>query len=91
MRKADAINRWGAEIVEEARDYYETDFDKALFEEDITSGNLDWIYPATVRDVYERCSRAYFNIKGHVLHLDLLENIRNEDGKFIRKYDFGEG
>lgn len=62
LTKAEAIAKWGAEVVDLARDYYETDFHKFLFEEDIPEGDEDGS-PACVEDVYERCERAARNLK----------------------------
>lgn len=91
LKKADAIARWGAEVVETARDYYETDFDKILFAEDkagLREDVAEWLCPAGEFDVYERCSRAYYNTHGHWHAPDLLENIRNHEGHMITpKYD----
>ncbi len=91
LKKADAIARWGAEVVETARDYYETDFDKILFAEDMAGLSDDiaeMLYPASEFDVYERCSRAYFHTHGHWHAPDLMENIRNNEGHMVTpKYD----
>jgi len=62
LTKAQAIEKWGAEVVDLARDYYETDFHKFLFEEDIPEGD-EFGFPACVEDVYERCERAARNLK----------------------------
>lgn len=62
LTKAQAIEKWGAEVVDLARDYYETNFDKYLFEEDIPEGD-EFGSPASVEDVYERCERASRNLK----------------------------
>lgn len=60
MLKSEAIERWGEEVVEEARDYYETDFDKYLFDEDAPQGEG---YGAREEDQIERCTRASRNLK----------------------------
>lgn len=57
MLKSEAIKRWGSEAVELARDYYETDFDKYLFDEDSPNG-----FGACEEDQIERCTRAYRNM-----------------------------
>ena len=59
MTKEQAISRWGAEAVELARDYYETDFFKILFIEDCQIDD----HPASDDDVYERCSRAFYTLQ----------------------------
>ncbi len=59
MLKSEAILRWGAEVVEEARDYYETDFGKYLFQEDCPDDE----YCAREEDQIERCTRASRNLK----------------------------
>ncbi|WP_315921002.1 hypothetical protein [Mesorhizobium sp. SP-1A] len=64
LTKAQAIEKWGAEVVEMARDYYETDFHKYLFEEDIPEGDEDG-FSACVEDVYERCERAARNLQAY--------------------------
>lgn len=60
LTKNQAIEIWGTEAVELARDYYETDIDKVLFKED--SWNEE-CYPASPYDVTERCSRAFYNLR----------------------------
>lgn len=62
LTKAQAIEKWGDEVVDLAREYYETDFHKFLFEEDIPEGD-EFGPPACVEDVYERCERAARNLK----------------------------
>lgn len=58
MLKSEAVERWGANVVEEACDYYETDFDKYLFQEDCPEGG--WC--ASDEDQMERCTRASRNL-----------------------------
>lgn len=67
LTKAEAIEKWGADVVDLARDYYETDFHKYLFEEDIPEGD-EFGSPACVEDVYERCERAARNLKASQIY-----------------------
>lgn len=59
MLKSEAVARWGSDTVEEARDYYETDFGKYLFQEDCPED--EWC--ASDEDQIERCTRASRNRK----------------------------
>jgi len=59
MNKQEAIQRWGSDIVETARDYYETDFGKYLFQEDCPEDD----YCAGEEEQIERCTRASRNTK----------------------------
>ena len=62
MTKESAIEKYGKDVVEDARKYYETDFGKVLFVGDCV---LEDDIPADLEIVQEYLRKANYKLKGN--------------------------